>query len=501
MDDALKILVLEDTATDAELMLRALRRGGVQCRERVVASEADFRRGLDEFEPDIILSDFTLPGFDGMSALRMARARRPDTPFLFVSGTIGEERAVEALKEGASDYVMKNNLRRLPVAVQKARDAQRSRAMKREMDAALRDSEARYRGIVNSVMECIITVDERQCIVEFNPAAEILFGYERAAMIGKQVGILVPERFRAQQEEQIRNFAAGGRNNRAIAQFGEIMGLRADGEEFTIEAMISQLGVSPDNLLTIILRDVTERRRAVELLRAHGERLQALTRRLMGVEESERRRLARELHDRIGQNVTALSLSLKLVRSELPEDCRQKVMTRLDDCETLLLSTAQLVRDVLADLRPPGLDELGLVAALNEHARQVTARSGLCVTVNGTTVSPRLPPATEIALFRIAQEALTNIVKHAGATQITLTLESGAGVVVLIIADNGCGFDTAVRPLIRSLGIVGMRERAESIGAWLRVESTDHGTRVIVEAPRATPVSSDPSHPPGIEPG
>jgi DNA-binding NtrC family response regulator len=181
MDDALKILMLEDVAADAELILRALQRGGVQCRARVVASEADFRRGLDEFEPDIILSDFALPHFDGMSALRMARARRPDTPFLFVSGTIGEERAVETLKEGASDYVIKDSLQRLPVAVQKALEAQRLRVAKREMEEVLRESEARHRRVVESVMECIITVDERQCIVLFNPAAERLFGYARRA--------------------------------------------------------------------------------------------------------------------------------------------------------------------------------------------------------------------------------------------------------------------------------------------------------------------------------
>ena len=503
MDDALKILVLEDVAVDAELILRALQRGGVQCRAKIAASEADFRRGLDEFEPDIILSDFALPGFDGMSALRMARARRPDTPFLFVSGTIGEERAVETLKEGASDYVIKGSLERLPAAVQKALEAQRLRAAKRKTDEALRDSEARYRGIVKSVMECIITVDERQRIVVFNPAAESLFGYARAEMIGKPLGILVPERFRAQHDEHIRKFAATGQASRAMGQYGEITGLRANGEEFAIEAAISQLGVSPDKLLTVILHDVTERRRAVALLRAHGERLQALSRRLMQVEENERRRLARELHDRIGQNVAALSLNLNMVRSELPEDCRQKLKTRLEDCDTLLFSTAKLVRDVMADLRPPGLDELGLVAALNEHARQFAGRGGISVTVNGTEVSPRLPPATEITLFRIAQEAMINVAKHAQATEVALTLESRPAAVVLTIADNGRGFDAAARLVqpTSSLGMVSMRERAESIGARLSVESAPgHGTRVIVEAPRADPTAADQPNLPGIEP-
>jgi two-component system sensor kinase len=277
-----------------------------------------------------------------------------------------------------------------------------------------------------------------------------------------------------------------------MGQYGEITGLRANGEEFPIEATISQLGVSPNKLLTVILRDVTERKRTEQALRDYAGQLRLLSRRLFEAEENERRRLARELHDRIGQNVTALSLNLNMVRGELPEDCRQKVKTRLEDCETLLFSTAKLVRDVMADLRPPGLDELGLVAALNEHARQVAGRGGFSVTVNGTEVSPRLPPATEIMLFRIAQEALINVAKHARATEVSIGLEAGPDTVVLTIADNGCGFDAAARlvqPTL-SLGMVSMRERAESIGARLRVESTSHGTRVIVEAPRAAPANN-----------
>jgi len=613
MDDALKILLLEDVAADAELILRALNRGGLQCRVKIVGNQADYRHGLEEFGPDIILSDFALPGFDGMSALRMARERLPDTPFLFVSGAIGEERAVETLNHGANDYVIKDRLQRLPVAVQKALEAERLRAATRESEQTLRESEARYRGIVESVTECIISIDERQRIVLFNAAAEKLFGYARAEIIGKPLGILVPERHRARHDEQIRAFAVDGQSSRAMGQYREIVGLRANGEEFEVRAAISQLGVSPDKRLTVILRDatelrraeqerldaetryrttldqmlegcqiidfnwrylyvnhvaarqvrrdrdelsgrtmmemfpgtentgaflefrrcmdertagsfqnelvypdgtsawfdlsvqpvaegifilsvdITERRRMGRALRDYAGQLRLLSRRLFEVEESERRRLARELHDRIGQNVTALSLNLNLMRGELRGELRQRIVTRLDDCEALLLSTAELVRDVLADLRPPGLDELGLVAALNEHARQVADRAGFSVTVNGAEIVPRLAPATEITLFRIVQEALMNASKHARATEVSIGLKADPDTVALIIADNGRGFDSTARLALpaSSLGIVSMRERAESIGARLRVESAPgHGTRVIVESPRGDPIAS-----------
>lgn len=374
---------------------------------------------------------------------------------------------------------------------------------RRRAELAMRAREFRIEGVIASLAEGIVSIDETLRIVLVNPAAEHMFGRSLKEMFGQPLSTLIPERFRAQHDEHIRRFAATGQTNRAMGKYGLIYGLRAGGEEFPIEATISQSGASGNKLLTVILRDITERRRMERALRDDADLLRRLSRRLFEAEEMQRRRLARELHDRIGQNVTALSLNLNMVRSELPEDCRQKVKTRLDDCETLLFSTGKLVRDVMADLRPPGLDELGLVAALTEHARQVAGRGGISVTVNGTEVSPRLPPATEITLFRIAQEALINVAKHAQATAATLTLESRPAALVLIIADNGRGFDTTLRSAqpLPSLGMVSMRERAESIGARLSFESAPgHGTRVIVEAPRAPPDAADRPHLPGIEP-
>jgi signal transduction histidine kinase len=287
-----------------------------------------------------------------------------------------------------------------------------------------------------------------------------------------------------------------------MAARDRLFGRRRDGTLFPVEAGISKHSENGKTLYTAVVRDITERRRAEQAMRDYTGQLRQLSLRMFEAEENERRRLARELHDRIGQNVTALSLNLNMVRGELPEDCRHKVKTRLDDCESLLYQTAQLVRNVLVNLRPPGLDDLGLVAALKEHARQVAERTGVSAAVIGTEISPRLPPATEITLFRIVQEALNNIAKHARATEVTVTLEAGPDTVVLTVADNGCGFDTTARLVqpASSLGMVSMRERAESIGARLHIESAPgKGTRVIVEAPRANQNASSQPHAPGIE--
>lgn len=379
-------------------------------------------------------------------------------------------------------------------------EAERVHAARRE---AVMEGEVRYHRIVDSVAEAVISVDERLRIVLFNPAAEQMFGRSRQEMTGQLLSALMPERFRALHDEHIRRFAATGQTHRSMGRYGLIYGLRASGEEFPVVATVSQSGASPDKLLTVILRDVTERMRMEQVSRDYTERLRLLTRRLFEVEETERRRLARELHDRIGQNMTALSLNLNLIHSELPADVLPKMSTRFNDCESLLYYTAQLVRDIQVDLRPPGLDELGIIAALSEHAREVAGRSKFKIAIIGTELKPRLPPASEIMLFRIVQEALNNIAKHAQATEVTIRLEASPDVAVLTVADNGRGFDAAARGAqpTRSLGMVSMHERAESMGGTFRVESAPGaGTRVIVEVPRVAPVSSSQPHLPGIEP-
>src|SRR6266852_8385564 len=133
----IRVLLAEDVTADAELEVREIKRAGLRVSHRIVDSEKDFIRELREFAPDVILSDFSMPQFDGMDALRLAKELAPDTPFIFVSGTLGEEYAIRALKNGATDYVLKTNLVRLPAAVERALQEARELAMRRETELAL----------------------------------------------------------------------------------------------------------------------------------------------------------------------------------------------------------------------------------------------------------------------------------------------------------------------------------------------------------------------------
>jgi signal transduction histidine kinase len=193
--------------------------------------------------------------------------------------------------------------------------------------------------------------------------------------------------------------------------------------------------------------------------------------------------------------LTALSLNLTIIEGALPEATPRKVRERLEDSQEVLEETTRHLRNIMVELRPPGLDELGLLAALKEHVSQVGRRSEVAVSVTGVEPQPRLTPTDEIALFRIVQEALNNIVKHARAGEARVSLRQNAQAVVLSITDNGVGFDTAAKPIMGGygMGTTTMRERAEAIGARLQLQSAPgQGTRVTVE------LSWPPAAPPAL---
>jgi PAS domain S-box-containing protein len=239
--------------------------------------------------------------------------------------------------------------------------------------------------------------------------------------------------------------------------------------------------------------DISVRKYAEAATEQYARRLQATSHRLLTVQEAERRTLARELHDAVGQELTALSLNLTIIDGSLPQEGLQKVHERLEDSQGLLEKTTSHLRNIMMELRPPGLDELGLLAALTEHVGQVARRSEVAVSIAGTEPRPRLAPTDGIALFRIVQEALNNIVKHARASEAQVSLRQNSQYVVLSVTDNGVGFDTAAKPIMGGygMGTTTMRERAEAIGARLHLQSVPgEGTQVTVELQWPPPATS-----------
>ena len=219
----------------------------------------------------------------------------------------------------------------------------------------------------------------------------------------------------------------------------------------------------------------------------YSVRLQAMTRRYIGAQESERRKLAREVHDRVSSSLTAIGLNLGLIDCRLGDNTPAPLKARLADTVALVTDTIANARDISCNLHPAALDYVGVLPALEDYGRNYSARTGIRVEVSGTADELRLSPEREMALYRVAQEALNNSARHAEARKVTIELNGDAEHVLLTISDDGAGFGAnALTPLETlkspSLGLLSMKERAEAIGASFRIESMPtQGTKVIVD--------------------
>jgi signal transduction histidine kinase len=349
------ILMLEDNSADAELTQYALRKGGLSFSLARVESREDYIEQLEEHPPSLILSDYSLPGFDGRAALEIAMEKCPETPFIFVTGTMGEEVAIETLKSGAIDYVLKSRLSRLMPAVARA--------------------------------------------------------------------------------------------------------LREAGER-------------------------TQHRRAEEQLRESHEQLRALSVYLQSVREEERTRIAREVHDELGQALTSCKLDLSWIASRLPTELKP-LIEKARSLTAHIDSTIQTVRRISSELRPGVLDHLGLVAAIEWQANEFQNRTGIKCEVWARVREPLPDQELTTTFFRIFQETLTNVVRHAGATQVAVQLKEADGRITLDVKDNGRGI---ARPDIfstKSMGLLGMRERATLLGGVFTIGNIPRGkgTRVRVTIP------------------
>ncbi|MCZ2290680.1 MAG: histidine kinase [Burkholderiales bacterium] len=352
--DTLRILHLEDSEPDHELALAQLRRSGLTIDAQRVETRSEFEAALAR-RWDAIVSDYRLPGFSGLQALRLVRARDPIVPFILVSGEIGEDVAVAAMREGASDYLLKNGLARLAPALEHAIDAARTHAAKLEADR------------------------------------EVAASHQR------------------------------------LAEFARHLQTRI---------------------------------------------------------EAERAAIAREIHDDVGGSLTALKFEIDWIRRHSSEPAvRQRALSALETV-THAIGASQRV---MHNLRPAILEQ-GLVPALQWLAGRFEKRTGAeCVfRTRDERIGTRgheLPEGVPLVAYRTAQEALTNISKHAQATRVTMDLSVSGGVLSLEISDNGRGFSSSDLAKASSFGIRGLHERAGTVGGWIELSSGGRGTTLMLSVP------------------
>jgi signal transduction histidine kinase len=357
MKSPLRILYLEDEQPDAELVKSALDGEGIACKIFRVETSDDFIAAIDRGGFDVIFADYSLPGFDGLSALAIAKKRCPGIPFIFISGTMGEELAVETLKSGATDYVLKNSISRLAPSVRRA-----------------------------------------------------------------------------------------------------------------LEEATEKL----------------EHRKAVKELRKSHKQLRDLAAHLQSAREEERTWIAREIHDELGQTLTALKMDLSVMGKKLATNQGIETLAELVKADLELInSTINTVKRLCTELRPALLDHLGLGAAIEWHAQEFQKRSGIECEVNLVPYDITVDEKYSIALFRIFQESLSNVLRHAKATKVTATLSDQGGSVMLEIADNGVGIKDEHLSKADSFGLLGMRERVQICNGEMRIVGKQNGgTTITVIIPK-----------------
>ncbi|NTW36006.1 MAG: hypothetical protein HGB17_07730 [Syntrophobacteraceae bacterium] len=240
-------------------------------------------------------------------------------------------------------------------------------------------------------------------------------------------------------------------------------------------------------IISILLINIRKRRQAHAELSASREQLRELTRRLAQSEDKERKTICRELHDQIGQSLTLIGVNLNILRSVMPKETAEAAQEHINDSIVLVKQTVERTRALMDNLRSPVLDDYGLVAALELYGQKCATRGGLKVFVRGENMDGRLPGEIENAMFRIVQEALTNVVKYALATEVDIDVGVVDKKLKLSVSDNGIGFEAAkfsTPAADRGWGLVTMAERARAVGGHVNVESAmGRGTRVTVEVP------------------
>jgi len=343
------------------------------------------------------------------------------------------------------------------------------------------ESEATVRALLRTATQAILAINQQGQIVLANAATQTMFGYSREELIGQPIEKLTPERFRDRHAALLRKWFSQPRS-RTIGAGLELVGLRDDGRDFPVNISLSHIESGGEVLGVAFVSDITERKRNEEALLDYHKLLQKLTGSLLSVQETESRELARELHDVFSQELAALGMevSILLNSSEIASPLAQ----RLADLGKKIGDLADDMHRTSRQLHPAILHELGLEAALREECNTFSQQSGIAVQFLSEELPCLLPEDVSLCLFRVVQETLRNIRKHAGATDTRVQLRGEGGGVSLCVEDTGDGFDVEKARKNGGLGLISMEERVRSVNGRFAIRSQPgNGTTVEVFVP------------------
>jgi PAS domain S-box-containing protein len=354
---------------------------------------------------------------------------------------------------------------------------------KKKMQETLQNFEHTQALIMNSTLEAIVCIDKNDRITLWNHQAEKIFNWKESEAKGKTlVETIIPVSYRQQHIEGLNRYLKTGQKT-LLNKMIEITALSRDGREFPIQmTIISVKEPNKDEFFCAFIHDISERKRAEQELRNSRDQLRELTSHLQSIREEEQTRIAREIHDELGQEITGLKMDVSWLKKNIKTE-QQAIQQKLGEMSNLVDTSMQTVRKIASRLRPSILDDLGLVAALQWQSDEFEKRFSIPVKLEISDDELTLAPETATGLFRLFQESLTNIARHAAASQVHASLNRVDNEIILKIADNGKGFDTSQKRK-KTLGLLGMKERTMMMEGSLDIDSKPGaGTTITITVP------------------
>jgi PAS domain S-box-containing protein len=606
MKDALKILMLEDSSIDAELVQQSLLRKKPGCIFKLVMNREDFLDGLDQFEPDLILSDNTLPQFNATEALELFKQRSLPIPFILVTGTVSEEFAAGVIKAGADDYILKDRLTRLPGAIDAA-------LQKKKAEAAIHQSEETRRLIMNASLDAIICIDKAGLITVWNIQAEKMFGWKETEVIGKNLAdFIIPAQYRNNAAHGFSHYDITG-EERVLNKVTELQATGRNGKEFPIELAIVPIKQHTSDFYCAFIRDITERKKSEDKIKFNADLLSTvgqaviatntagviiywnnaaekiygwaaeetigkqitditptqqnreeallimeelskgnfwsgefevqrkdgtvfpafvttspvqdhqgnltaiigvsadmtemkkteetlklmerkmlnqkiqeqkkISRAIIKAQEEEKNYIGKELHDNISQILASTKMFLSSAAKK-NESIREIIKYPIE----LINSSIDEIR-LLSHKQVTPLKNINLEEMLQNLVSTLDKNSALHIDFNYAVNAGLLSDELKLNIYRIVQEQINNIIKHAQANNVTIAVRTEGNNISVNVTDDGKGFKLNEKR--KGIGISNMMNRIESYNGKMQIKtSPGNGTRIKVTIPVSEAVFS-----------